>query len=178
KDDPKAYLLSQNGFKLVWSQDGWQIYENENAMERAFLVFNARSYGSNEEFADKFYSSTFNPQKTILLNNAQTGFSTGRGSAEIQTYAPNNITITTKSNAKALLFLSDSYFPGWKAYVDGKPTQVLKADFTFRAVEVPSGVHRVRFVYQPSSFSLGLTLAIISLVLTLGGAVIVTRRKL
>lgn len=178
KDDPKAYLLSKEGFKLVFNQNGWQIYQNNHALPRAFLVFNYESYTSGENFANKFYSSTFNPQKSVLLNTSDIHIEQGTGSAHITTYMANKVVIQTKSNAKALLFLSDEYFPGWKAYIDGKEHVILKADYAFRSVEIPAGIHTVTFVYQPSSFSLGLTLTIISLGFSFLVVFLVNRKKL
>ncbi len=55
----------------------------------------------------------------------------------------------------ALLVVSDTYFPGWKALVDGKAERVLRANYQFRAVGVAPGSHRVEFVYDPLSFKLG-----------------------
>ncbi len=58
-----------------------------------------------------------------------------------------------------MLFLSDTYYPGWKAFVDGAEQPIYRADFVLRAVSVPSGVHTVRFVYDPLSWKLGLALS-------------------
>ena len=44
---------------------------------------------------------------------------------------------------------------GWQALVDGRPVPMLRADYLFRAVTVPAGVHTVRFEYRPSTFVWG-----------------------
>jgi uncharacterized membrane protein YfhO len=53
------------------------------------------------------------------------------------------------------LVLSDTYYPGWKAFVDGKETKIYRADYAFRAIPLNAGTHRVEFTYDPISFKLG-----------------------
>ncbi|EKD87391.1 MAG: hypothetical protein ACD_36C00102G0001, partial [uncultured bacterium] len=70
-----------------------------------------------------------------------------------------SVTISTETSGTSLLFLSDSYYPGWQAYVDDIKTPIYRANFIFRAVSVPEGTHTVRFVYDPLSWKLGLYLS-------------------
>ncbi len=62
------------------------------------------------------------------------------------------------------LFVSDTYYPGWKAYVDGQEAKIYLADFAFRAIKVPKGKHEIRMVYRPDSFFNGLKISLYSLV--------------
>lgn len=163
KDDPTTYKLSQNQFGLVFQSNGWQVYENKIALPRVFLAYNSLVYSSDKDFGNKFYSDVFNPRTTILLDRFVGNFTQGTGSAVIKSYTASKVVIHTASTAKALLFLSDTYYPGWNVTIDGKESTLLKADYAFRAVVVPAGSHTVIFSYTPSSFSLGLTLTIISL---------------
>ncbi|MBX7099121.1 MAG: YfhO family protein, partial [Myxococcaceae bacterium] len=57
--------------------------------------------------------------------------------------------------APRLLVLGDSYFPGWRALVDGEEVEVSRADGMLRGVRVPAGPHRVRFTYRPRSVQVG-----------------------
>ncbi len=59
--------------------------------------------------------------------------------------------------------LTDNYYPGWKAYLDGNGKEIIRADFSFRGVEAPAGSHSVIFKYQPGSYKIGLIVTIISL---------------
>ena len=62
-----------------------------------------------------------------------------------------------------LLFTSDTWFPGWRAFLDGKEVNLLRANYAFRAIEVPKGDHLVEFVYKPLSFYNGLKVSISAL---------------
>jgi len=75
--------------------------------------------------------------------------------------------IDVDSQEDGILFVSDAYYPGWKAYLDDKEVKIYRADFAFRAVVVPKGNHVVKFVYNPDSFYKGLKISLISFSLAL-----------
>jgi hypothetical protein len=64
-----------------------------------------------------------------------------------------------------LLVFTDSYYPGWKALIDGQPVPVLRADDAFKAVVVPAGTHAVSFQFSPAIVYLGLAISILGTVL-------------
>jgi uncharacterized membrane protein YfhO len=61
--------------------------------------------------------------------------------------------------------LLDSYYPGWRGYVDGIESEVLQANYAFRSIAVGQGRHRVEFVYRPVWFFVGLSISGASLVI-------------
>ncbi len=63
-----------------------------------------------------------------------------------------------------MLFLSDNYYPGWKAYVDNKETKIYRANYTFRSIYLPSGNHSVAFKYNPLSFKIGSVVSLLSFI--------------
>jgi len=83
--------------------------------------------------------------------------------ADIIQYTPNKIEISLISSKDSILFLSDNYYPGWKAMIDGEERKIYRADYTFRAVLVPKGEHKVLFLYEPLAFKWGLWIALFSL---------------
>ena len=78
---------------------------------------------------------------------------------------PNRVALRVRSNYPGWLFMADTYYPGWNAWIDGQKVPVMHADYLFRAISMPAGDHLVVFVYQPISFYVG---AIISAVSCLG----------
>lgn len=65
-----------------------------------------------------------------------------------------------------LLYI-DNWYPGWKAYVDGKEVKVYRANFTFKAIVVPTGEHKVRFSFTPLLFKIGIIITISTLIASL-----------
>ena len=76
---------------------------------------------------------------------------------------PNDLVIDLHAPRDGWLVLSDVWYPGWQAWIDGRPAPVLRANYLFRAVKAPAGSHRVVFSYQPLSFRLGLGFSLLGL---------------
>lgn len=157
--------LPNDRFRSVADIDGWRVYENLKAAPRALLVSDYILYNSANEFESHFFSKEFNPLTTIMLDKPfherlNPGDNT---SVQIQNNQPNEMALRIVSNGN-LLSVSDTYYPGWKAYIDGVKTPILKANYAFRAVYVPPGAHTVRFIFDPLSFKIGLTVSIASLI--------------
>ncbi len=74
----------------------------------------------------------------------------------------------TRSNAPALLVFLQSYHPGWRAFLDGAPAPIVRADILFQAVAVPAGEHVVEFRYRPWSVPVGLGLSFAGVALVAG----------
>ena len=67
-------------------------------------------------------------------------------------YAPNALTYSVNSAKGGIAVFSEIYFPwGWTATVDGKETQIGRANYTLRALRVPAGRHEIRFSFDPKS---------------------------
>jgi hypothetical protein len=92
----------------------------------------------------------------------------------ILTEEPGKLSIRFSASQAGWLVLSDVWYPGWKARVNGQPAPVWRANFLFRAVQVPEGTDEVLFVYQPISFSLGAALS--SVAWAAMGAAVLGRR--
>ena len=110
---------------------------------------------------------SFDPRKTVILEKKIPLILDNKSSEEAGTIVSldkknsgQEVLIRTNSKAAAYLLLTDTYYPGWHAYVDGKETEILKADYLFRAVPVSSGIHVVKFVYEPASFLIGSLIAL------------------
>jgi uncharacterized membrane protein YfhO len=86
-----------------------------------------------------------------------------RGTAQILAYAPNRSAVQVNASGGALLVLSEVFYPGWVATLDGVPTEIYRADAALRAVVVPAGDHLVEMVYQPVLFQVGAAVTLITL---------------
>jgi uncharacterized membrane protein YfhO len=102
-----------------------------------------------------------------------------RAAAKILRYEDSAVTIQVTSNDDGILVFTDSYYPGWQAYVDGKPTTILKTNHFFRGVPVAQGTHMVEFKYDPQSFKLGLLLSLFTFfcILQISGFVYVQKSR-
>jgi uncharacterized membrane protein YfhO len=109
-------------------------------------------------------------EMTILQNEpALKPVNDYQGNAEIISYQPEHIEIKVNIQKPKLLVLADSYYPsGWKAFVDGEETEIIRADAVLRAVAVPQGEHTIEFIFKPKWFYVGLWISLISVIGLIG----------
>ena len=153
-----ALLPSDRGrFQLEHSGDV-KIYRNLDLLPRAFLARQPVAVTDLETAIEAVRSSagTLTPVEGTL-DGAQPAGPTDQ--AELLAYQPERVQIRTQSAAPALLVLSDSFYPGWSATVDGFPAQIKATNVQFRGVVVPAGEHTVIFTFLPTGWQLGVVLA-------------------
>jgi hypothetical protein len=88
----------------------------------------------------------------------------GGGQAEIVDYEPERVVIRASSQGPGLLVLSDNWYPGWKAKVDGEPVDVERVDYLLRGVPLAGGSHTVELTYEPLSWRVGWIVTLLALV--------------
>jgi uncharacterized membrane protein YfhO len=74
-----------------------------------------------------------------------------------------NLRIDSNLGCAGVVVVSDNWFPGWKATLDGAPVEILKADGALRAVRVPGGRHHVNMNYRPASVQWGAAISLTTL---------------
>lgn len=157
-------------FALVWSNENWRIWEYNQALPRAFFASNYIVEEDPQKMVDYLFDPLFQIQNTLILESQPKEFKSedgGSGEVTIVNYQPQTIEIAVSAKQNGYLFLSDTYYLGWKALVDGRKTNIYRADYAFRAVPVSVGNHTVRFVYDPISFKIGLGTSAIAFVVAL-----------
>jgi hypothetical protein len=154
-------------FELVFDR-GTKIYRNRAVLPRAFITPEAKAFPRQELIQAELRSSSFDPRTTVLLQEETPEARVGGGSGEarVLAYRPEEVVIhASVSGGGGWLVLSDAFYPGWQATVDGKPVKIYRADYAFRAVPLPEGTHLVRFAYYPLSYRLGRSISLATLLL-------------
>jgi len=116
------------------------LYQNMNVMPRQYEVSSFKIFKDRKMLFDYMFSDKFNFRKAILLEEEP-------------------------EKCDRFLFVSESFYPGWRAYVDGKEAKIYRANYMFRAVPLSAGPHDVKFIYDPVSVKAG---ALISCATLLG----------
>ena len=175
-----ALVTAQSGRKL-------NLLVAPQVMPRAVLVRDAIVLPDIEEHLSYLKRPDFNPQRHVLLESTEgdnLSFNSDtddipekNDSVEITQYQPNRIELTSVSDSNTYLVLSELFYPGWRAYVDGRKVPILRADFLLRAIPLTSGRHNIVFVYRPVSFFIGASLSILTLLLLAGFWLIYFRKK-
>ena len=144
-----------------------RLYENPRAMPRAYVVHAAIVMPDKKQALAYMASTKFSAQKQVVLEAdslpkqqdqevAPASMPATFTTAALEQRGPNELVTKFFAPAPGYLVLTDTFYPGWKAYLDGKETAVLRGNYLFRAVQVPAGQHSVVYRYEPISFALGL----------------------
>jgi hypothetical protein len=150
------------------------LYELDR-YKRLHIAGKAESFSNEGEIIKRMADTGFNPDDTVLIyEKGKEGAGEGvlkdkdrggdiRWHARFLHYGANRVEIEAQTDRDAWLYLSDTYYPGWKAYVDGKKTKIYRANLAFRAIKIPKGGHTVVFRYAPVSLYIGLILTVIGI---------------
>ncbi len=168
-----AYPVWKNTdrFVPIYKDGSFQLYRNNTALERAKLFYDFEIIRESEKIVNKFYETNFEFRDKLILEEdpkVKKVKIRPKGVAKVTQYGLNNVRIISESENPAVLFLADNYYPGWKAYLDGAPVKILRADYSFRAISVPEGKHFIEFTYFPASFRYGVILAGTGLLIIIG----------
>jgi hypothetical protein len=193
-------MLNTRFFIVPGGQAGPQVIPNPAALGNAWFVSGVKHVNTADEeilamnatkLGDTIPAAPgdFNARETAIVRNTFAsqiqGLQPGRDSgAEVKLakYGLNEISYTSHNSREGLAVFSDIYYPlGWKAYVDGKETPIIRANYVLRALRLPAGDHKIDFKFHPQKFYTGNTIAGISsfllYALIIGAIVYVVRRK-
>lgn len=166
-------VVSDSGhFRLVHSGDV-KIYENLDLMPRLFFAPQALLVPDGETALNAMRDPAFDPQKSVVLEDSVTlgdaspfagsQPSVGHGAEiEVLSYEPEKVVATVVAPSDGWLVLSDAWYPGWEATLDGNPVPVERANVLFRAIAVPAGTHHIELLFQPTSFRLGAAISLVA----------------
>jgi uncharacterized membrane protein YfhO len=101
----------------------------------------------------------------------------GKNKIEFISETDNRLQLHVETKEDSLLVLSDTYYPGWKVFVDGTSEKIYQANYTFRTVPLRAGTHQVEFVYDPMSFKLGAGVTFLGILICLGMGWVWRRKK-
>jgi hypothetical protein len=139
------------------------IYRNPHALPRAWFASEALTARSNAETFALLNAPDFDPARTAILEVTPPDPITPQDSTHlpvITEYRSRRITLKTETHGTGLLVLSEVYYPaGWKAYIDGQETEILRTNYILRSILVPAGTHEVVFRFDPSTYRIGWTLS-------------------
>ena len=144
-----------------------------NPLPRAFLVPD-HDVLERSEVLHRLIHPDFDPKKTVLFEKEdeplglrpQALTEAGPpGLARILSYRPDRLAIETDSPSFRYLFLSEIFYPGWKAFVDGQPTRILRGNYLFRVLEIPPGRHQVLLDFDPWTIKAGTGITLLTALL-------------
>ena len=177
------YLDLENvKYRTITDGNRLELVPNPTYLPRAFMVYRAHVVHGEDSVVAYMSGPTFDHRKIAALEeNPPAGFREDTSNvpwvANVTAYQDNSLTIHIRTERAGLLIVSETYFPGWRAEVDGTDVPILRCDYKLRAVPVPGGDHVVTMVYSPTSFKLGSVGTFLSLLICGGGMTLTALKK-
>ena len=146
------------------------LYRYPSALPRAWLAASELGFADRRRLLAAVTGPAFDPRRQVLLETSdREGAAPSApgeedpGRVQIVEYRPTRIRLDVKATRDAVVVVSDAFYPGWAAAVDGRSAPLLRANYAMRAVRVPAGRHRVELVYRPWSVAAGLAVSLAGL---------------
>lgn len=162
------------------STNGWyQLYERDTVLPRFFGVNQFEVIADKDLRLAKLQDPDFDPGRVVILENPFGGELAGNLQAvSMACYEPNGYSLVAEVDGGSIfLVMSEIFYPGWKAYVDGEPCEILRVDHTFRGLYLEEGRHEVLVVFDPPAFKLGLLVSAVTLATVAGMLVYLSLRR-
>ena len=155
---------------IVGREEQQRVIPNPRACGNAWFVNNIKWAGSAEEEINGLNAQnlgdtsklpgSFEPRETAVIRNSfkiqLAGLTPGRDSSatiKLTSYGLNDLAFRSSNSKEGLAVFSDIFYDkGWRAYVDGKETPVVRANYVLRAIRVPAGEHTIDFHFRPATF--------------------------
>ena len=144
---------------------GLKAFENPSAMPRVWTVHQAVSISSPSQIAAAYDTPQFNPlRQAFFLGEApKLSACTAQDRAALVHADFSTVVLQAEMQCAGMVILSDNWFPGWSATVDGRPARIWEAYTVIRGVEVPAGSHRIEMRYHPATVITGAWMLALSL---------------
>lgn len=152
--------------------DGAPIYLYRLAQPgpRAWFAGRAILQPNTEQALAQVAAPEFDPASEVVVSAIPPGFDSAdkcEGSIIWRQRQPEHLSLEARVDHPCFLVLSELFYPGWRADVDGAATAILRADGVLRAIPLPAGSHQITFTFRPRSFYGGVLLTFLTLLLVL-----------
>jgi len=166
------FRLHPDRFRFIFSSENTEVFENLRVLPAAFLVpaSGIEVMAREEQELARVMDPAFDPERSVVVPE---GFSTvptnfpsvrpGLEKVEWVSRGTDDFQLKVDAVRKSVLLISQIYYPGWNAYVDGAEVAVFRANYALSAINLSPGSHDIRFSFEPVTFRVGLVLSALAL---------------
>ncbi|MBC6400536.1 MAG: YfhO family protein [Ekhidna sp.] len=162
-------MLNTAYFYAGKQQNG--VFPNQFANGAAWTVNEVKGVNSPEEEISALCRINTKMQAVIDQSKFELPAGNGSGTITLHKKTPNKLTYSADiSEGEAFAVFSEIYYPeGWKAYINGEETEILRANYVLRTLSIPEGKHEIVFEFKPKVYANGNMIMLIGSFLILGG---------
>jgi hypothetical protein len=175
----------------IRTEDNLRLFVNEDALPRAFLTPSWRVADGVAAAVDLLGNPAFDATRECVIDRDSEGYdriaevvpgprnpdaeslpAPPDATCTVEDFSAERVTVRVGASGPGITVLADTFDPAWDATLDGMPCPVLRTNAVFRGVATPQGSHRIVFDYRPLSFTLGMTISLVTIGLLVIGGVI------
>ena len=160
----KSQALASAETVPVFSSNGVTIYKNLLCKPRAYFAKTGHRFNSDSDINRELLQPEFDGSVACFnISDAPTVLPTSNiDDSAISSFHSRSeeVTFTTNTTSKAIVILTDSYYPGWKCYNNGVQTPIYRVNNFMRAIIVPAGIQSIEFKFDPPIFKVGVVTSI------------------
>ncbi|MFN8524375.1 MAG: YfhO family protein [Chloroflexota bacterium] len=163
------HVADREKYTRVFEDQNLSILENRQAAPRVSVVGGAIRPTEGVSTLSQMSTRGWRPDREAFLEplgpaEARDAAVGGEvGSARVEQAEPSRVDIAAGLTSPGYVILADRYDAGWRVYVDGVESPLLRANEIARAVAVPEGQHTITFMYQPWPLRIGAAISLLSL---------------
>jgi hypothetical protein len=159
-------------------KDGLDLWQNLDAFPRCYVVYRAERAVDERAAARAVADATWRPSRIAVVEPAAPGVDPAPGVPEptagepppdpdtveqLVRTGPTSLDVEVKLRAPGVLIVSEPWYPGWRALVDGKPAPMLRVDYALRGVALPAGRHVVEMTFESAPLERGAWVTLLAL---------------
>jgi hypothetical protein len=155
---------------------GRKVFENPNVLPRAWSVHSVQALENADAIRE--FLKTADPSKQAAMRGEAPALEACEGEDRVTLVGRgiNWLEADAVMGCRGLVIVSDTWYPGWVAHVDGQRRPILEVNGMLRGIVVEGGAHRIEMRYRPGSVMLGAAMTGAGVLVTLGWSVFAWRR--
>ncbi len=156
-----------------------RVFRVEDPLPRSYVTEGVRVVADDQALAT-LLDPRFDFRREVLVTEGlppRRPEGESPGESRVVSFLPDRVEIEVTAHRAAVVVLLDSFDPGWRAWIDGEPARILRANVAFRAIPVPPGRHRVEMRYRPRGLFLGIAVSALTAVIALAAAAVLARGR-
>ena len=164
-DTPVLNMLNTKYY--IFGSSEKAVMENEFSKGNAWFVSKIEEVNSANEEINKLGEIDINTTAIINTTTLNKTLKGGVGEIELISYQPNELVYNVNTQKEGLALFSEIYYPGWQAYINDQPIDILRANYVLRAINMPQGEYQLKMIFMPNSLRTTEIIAYIALIILL-----------
>ena len=178
--------ITQPGFEVAGQSQGLWLIKNTDALPRAAVFYQYEVVTDSNATLARLREPGFPYHNRLILDQPMTDLSPTDAKAQPIPITPAKVTewqvdrfvVECTAERDGILWLSENYYPAWRATDEaGQKLPIYRADYTFRAVPVKKGAHKITFEFHSATFATSIWLSLACVLILAGGAVLAGRGR-